>query len=209
MRILLFFVAAALVAQQADLAEKQRASVEAAMRESMERQKASVRRQVNAKEDSFFIVPMDPMPIDTPPVAQMECDPMEPGEAESLVAQNAKTKGLLPSVLRAVIEQESAFHPCAVSRSGAQGLMQLMPATADHLGVTDPFDPVQNVEAGSRYLKELLDRYGGNLMLALAAYNAGPGRVDAFGGIPPITETGRYVDQILKKVMADQPTLLQ
>ncbi|HUP04630.1 MAG TPA: lytic transglycosylase domain-containing protein, partial [Bryobacteraceae bacterium] len=92
------------------------------------------------------------------------------------------------------------LRPCAVSASGAQGLMQLMPDTADQLAVTDPFDPAQNIEAGARYLKDLIDRYKGDLAQALAAYNAGPGATPQSGGIPAIPETRDYVDSILKKL---------
>jgi soluble lytic murein transglycosylase-like protein len=103
-------------------------------------------------------------------------------------------------LVRAVIEAESAYVPCAVSQAGALGLMQLMPATAEELKVTDPFDAVQNVAAGTQYLKMMLDRYGGDLAKALAAYNAGPARVDAAKGIPPIAETEAYVKKILGRI---------
>jgi soluble lytic murein transglycosylase-like protein len=178
-------------------AEKQRAAI-AAMTASIEKQKASVRRQAQ----DFF--------VETAAVqVRPECPPLSKDEASPMVEKSAGATGLMPSVIWAVMEQESAYYPCAVSRAGAQGLMQLMPDTARSLGVTDPMDPEQNVRAGSRYLKELLDRYGGNLVMALAAYNAGPTRVDEYGGLPPITETGRYVDQVLRRVMGDRPAQSQ
>lgn len=177
-------------------------------RASLEKQKVSVRRQVqSAVEDPFFIVPLPPAGGAAPerqPEPQPDCQPMSAMQTAPLIANSARTTGVPPSVIRAVIAQESAGYPCATSIAGAQGLMQLMPGTARYLGVTNPLDPEQNIEAGSRYLKELLDRYGGNLMLALAAYNAGPSRVDAYGGLPPITETGRYVDQVLRRVMGEK-----
>ena len=103
-------------------------------------------------------------------------------------------------LLRGVIVQESGFRPCAVSSKGARWLMQLMPATVKQFQVNDAFDPKQNVDAGAKYLKQLLDQYKGDVALALAAYNAGPATVDAAGKIPDIKETRDYVDDFLKRV---------
>ncbi len=119
-------------------------------------------------------------------------------QLDALIEEAAKKEGFTPDLLRAVISRESAFDPCAVSAKGAQGLMQLMPETAAALGVTDAFDPAQNVQGGARYLGELLQRYDGDVALALAAYNAGPGRVARYDGLPPIPETIDYVRDILK-----------
>ncbi len=102
-----------------------------------------------------------------------------------------------PLLVEAVITVESAFDRWAVSKKGAQGLMQLMPETARDLAVADPFDPAANIDGGARYLRRLLDRFAGDLELALAAYNAGPSRVQAAGRIPPIPETRRYVREVL------------
>ncbi|MBL8227816.1 MAG: lytic transglycosylase domain-containing protein [Bryobacterales bacterium] len=113
----------------------------------------------------------------------------------------ATREGVREDLVHAVIERESAFRPCAVSPKGAQGLMQLMPATASELGVLDPFDPQQSIDGGVRFLKQLLDRYKGNFELALGAYNAGSGRVDRAGGVPNIAETKDYVLNILSKLV--------
>lgn len=105
-----------------------------------------------------------------------------------------------PVLFEAVVEQESQFRPQAVSRAGALGLTQLMPATARELGVSNPLDPVQNLEGGAKYLSQMLKQHGGNEALALAAYNAGPGAVKKAGGIPNNNETINYVDRITSKL---------
>jgi len=105
--------------------------------------------------------------------------------------------GVDANLIRAIIRAESSYNPLAVSSAGAMGLMQLMPATARNLGVTDPFDIVQNVNGGTAYIRSLLDRFNGDTELALAAYNAGWPRVQQFGGIPPFAETQTYVPRVL------------
>lgn len=120
-----------------------------------------------------------------------------PAGLNPLFESAAGETGLDPRLLKAVAAAESGFDPKAVSSKGAVGIMQLMPGTAKELGVSDPFDPVQNVRAGARYLHRMLDRFGGDLELALAAYNAGPGVVEKYGGVPPFIETRRYVEKVL------------
>ncbi len=113
------------------------------------------------------------------------------------IEEVARRYGLDPALVEAIILAESGAEPMAVSKKGAMGLMQIMPATAVELGVSNPFNPHANIEGGVRYLRQLLDRFQGNLLLALAGYNAGPAAVERYGGIPPYGETRRYVRRVL------------
>jgi len=115
---------------------------------------------------------------------------------DGLIGLTAREQRVQPALVKAVIAAESNFDPGAISRKGAQGLMQLMPATAEQLGIDDPLEPTDNVRGGTRYLRSMLDRYG-DLSRAIAAYNAGPTAVDHYGGIPPYRETQDYVNRVL------------
>ena len=190
------------------------------MEESVRKQRESVRRQAgfSAEDPSWFTVPWpgisladpsaEPAPIAPhPPQAKSaawlfrhrpECEGLTAEGLDPIVSEVAHNEGLHPDVLHAVIHRESGYQPCAVSPKGALGLMQLMPETARSLGVSNPFDPSQNILAGARFLGGLLERFNGDLGLALGAYNAGPKRVEEHGGIPPYMETRRYVGAILR-----------
>lgn len=208
------WAAAVACAQAPDPYQKARAAVEQSVqrqREAVEKQRASVRAQQGAPTPSapFFTAPWTaPLIAVALPAPERECDPVPPEQIGPLVERIAQREGLTPDLLRAVIEKESAYLPCAVSSKGAQGLMQLMPGTAADLGVGNPFDAKENLDGGARFLRQLLDRYGGSLVLALGAYNAGPRRVDSLGRLPLFPETVNYVSDILGKLgggLAAQP----
>jgi soluble lytic murein transglycosylase-like protein len=139
------------------------------------------------------------LPLSMPNVQMINesCSALGSDEVNKLVQTAADKHGLRPELLRSVMKQESAFKPCALSSAGAMGLMQIMPETADLLRLEDPYDPASNIDAGAKFLKMMLDRFSGDVPLALAAYNAGPGAVDKAGGIPPIAETLQYLSNIL------------
>lgn len=175
----------AAAAMQASL-QKQRESIQK-QRDSLNRQPAVKPQAVSASTD--FITPI-------PPMVQADCQPLPRDEAENLISSAAQKQSMDPAVLRAVMRQESGFRPCAVSNKGAQGLMQLMPETAAQLRVSDPFDPRQNVEGGAAFLRQLLDRYKGDLRLALVAYNAGANRADNLDPQSYPAETQHYIANI-------------
>jgi hypothetical protein len=120
-----------------------------------------------------------------------------PRPYDDLIIEAARIHGLDPRLIRSIVEVESAFNPRAVSPDGAKGLMQLRPILARELGVRNPFDPRQNIMGGARYLRQLLNMHDGDIRLALASYNAGPGNVIRYAGVPPFRETQRYVERIL------------
>lgn len=130
-------------------------------------------------------------------------------ELERAIRQHAKEHRVSPALVRAVIKAESDFNPDAVSRAGAMGLMQLMPKTASHLDVHDPYNPTDNIRGGTRYLRYLLDRFKGNVQLALAAYNAGETRVEQYRALPPYQETREYVAKVMRfyKIFSNSMTV--
>ncbi|HEV3331751.1 MAG TPA: lytic transglycosylase domain-containing protein [Bryobacteraceae bacterium] len=191
------------------LAQQMRAIAQ--MEASLETQRETVRKQVppRAAGQSFFLSappkPGPPLAADALSAATAPaCDPLPTTEVDSLVGEAAKREDLDPALLRGVMEQESAFRPCALSPKGAMGLMQLMPATATQFGVHDPFDAGQSVDAGARFLKQLLQNYGGDVPKALGAYNAGPAKVNEVNGIPPIPETVEYIRRVMMLLPALQ-----
>lgn len=155
----------------------------------------------NSNESSFTPLPMTASlpPIQLTKLAQSTS---EKTNYDELIEEAANKYNLPVDLIKSVIKQESNFNANAVSSAGASGLMQLMPGTAKHLGVSNIFDPRENILGGSKYLRQMLDKYNNNIELALAAYNAGPGNVDKYGGIPPFKETQNYVKKITSKFLA-------
>ncbi len=143
--------------------------------------------------DLVRIEPEDFFPPPPPP-------PAADGTYAQIIRAAAEKNGVDEALISSVISVESNFNPRAISRKQARGLMQLVPTTAARYSVANAFDPAQNVEGGTRYLKDLLDQYHGDLGLALAAYNAGPERVQQYRGIPPYSETRAYVKRVTKKL---------
>jgi len=171
------------------------------MRAAMEQQQASLAQQRESVRRQAATAGLRLTPWSPPPeVEEAPCERIADVDVAPIIEKAARAEEVKEEVLRAVIAQESAYRPCAVSAKGAEGLMQLMPATAEQFNVRDPFDPAENIEAGAKYLKLLLGKYNGDLSLALGAYNAGPSPVDIEGGIPNIPETQKYVESVLQKL---------
>ena len=175
------------------------------MEASIALQLESVRKQTGSKGPGSFFTVDWARPDGNAPAQAPDCIPLPEAESEPMIKDAAAAQKLDPALIRAVIRQESGFRPCALSPKGAMGLMQLMPETAQHYNLADPFNAADNIKAGARFLKQLMERFHGNLKLTLAAYNAGPGKVE---GEPvetlAVPETQSYVDQILKAV-AQEP----
>ena len=186
-------------------------------RASLERQRQAIHTQLGQKPPAAgsravlveqFITPLitfNQAAFDQVAFNQADCPAVDPSKIDDLVSVAAQKQSLDPALLKAVIRQESGFKPCVVSSRGAQGLMQLMPATARELHVSNAFDPEQNIRGGAAYLKQMLERYGGDLRLALVGYNAGPGRADQGEETPYPLETQNYVANILAALGMDQP----
>ena len=195
-----FLVAVALHAQT-DTRERMEKAIErqrkalAGMAESIATQRRSVARQPSREPSRGF---------EATPAGNPGCAALPSGRIDRLVDDAARNTSVAPQLIRAVMLQESAFRPCALSGKGAMGLMQLEPETAQDMGVGDPFDPAANVLGGARLLKLLLDRYGGDLSLTLGAYNAGTSKVDAAMGVPLIPETIDYVNRILTRLSEEK-----
>jgi soluble lytic murein transglycosylase-like protein len=173
----------------------------ASMKSPLASQRLALKRQLGqVPSGSFFLLP-PPARIGSSSgtYRAADCDPLPGSQIEDLITGAANRANLPPDLLRSMVNQESGFRPCAVSPKGAMGLMQLMPATATQLGVSDPFNPKENVDAGAKLVKHLLEIYG-DLPMALGAYNAGPSRVDDAKGIPNIPETLNYVQKILSSM---------
>jgi soluble lytic murein transglycosylase-like protein len=165
-----------------------------------------LRHEVNGAVTRLYTTETDFLDVPTAQIAEMT-------ESEEALPREAKPKMSIPEAVNAasdkhqidadlinsVIHAESAFNPRARSSKGALGLMQLMPGTASQLGVKDAYDPAANVDGGTQYLRELLEKYNGDLIKALAAYNAGPGRVQQYKGVPPYRETQAYVARIVRE----------
>ena len=186
-----------------DVSAQQPQKVRAAMASSIEKQLASIEQQLKAIQSP--VRPAIPSSfaaasLTVPAPAAYACDPVAAPELSKMIDNVAREHSIDPALVREVARRESGFRPCAISPKGAAGVMQLMPSTQAQLEVHDPFDAQESLSAGAKLLKQLLDRYHGDLALALSAYNAGMTRVDRTFGVPEIPETQNYVTDILGRL---------
>jgi len=172
---------------------------------AIEHQRLSVARQLQTIRENYPPAFANNKEAMAPSALPPGCPSISQVDVKAIIDREAQRHKMDSRLVQAVVETESGYSPCAVSVAGAMGLMQLMPATAASLHVSNPYDPNQNITAGTQYLKQMIDRYGGDISKALAAYNSGPTRVDAAGGIPPIPETQEYVRKIMGKITAPRP----
>jgi soluble lytic murein transglycosylase-like protein len=170
--------------------DSQAERVRAAMRASLDKQRASVRRQAGSARASRVLWSG----------SKTACEPIRNPELGRIVGEAAQKNKVSPALVLEVAREESGFRPCAVSSKGAEGLMQLMPSTQAQFEVQDPFNAKESLNVGTTLLKQLLERYHGDVALALSAYNAGASRVDKAGGVPKISETRQYVSDIVGRL---------
>jgi soluble lytic murein transglycosylase-like protein len=185
-------------------ASGQAARVRAQMAASLAKQRVAVQQQMKATSPYRNVSPWHWPAL--APQATFACEPVAEPELGKMIDRAAQDHQVSPELVREVAREESGFRPCAVSRAGAAGLMQLMPATQVQFEVHDPLDPEQSLTAGTKLLKQLLERYNGDIALALGAYNAGSAAVDRFSAIPAYPETQNYVSDILQRL---QPRAMQ
>jgi soluble lytic murein transglycosylase-like protein len=183
-----------------DVHAQQPQRVRTAMAASIEKQRASVEQQLKFIKSPVPPVLVMPPSFAVPPPVAYACEPVAQPELSKMIDSVAREHSVDPALVREVARQESGFRPCVVSPKGAEGLMQLMPSTQTQLEVRNPFDPQESLSAGAKLLKQLLDRYQGDLSLALSAYNAGITRVDRTFSVPEIPETKDYVTNILGRL---------
>jgi soluble lytic murein transglycosylase-like protein len=150
-----------------------------------------------AGQPSSFAAALQAATAPTATPASAASQPGSSSQYDALIESSAARNGVDPAILHGLIQQESGFDPSSRSSAGAVGLTQLMPGTASSLGVANPADPAESIEGGARYLAQMMSRFGGNTTDALAAYNAGPGAVQQYGGVPPYPETQSYVEKVL------------
>lgn len=186
--VLLFFLGQSALGQDA---RSQADHVRSLMESSLAQQRKSIETQARAAGAGHL-----PW-TSSPTTAVPGCDGLSQPELNLMIEEASAKNGVSPELVREVARQESGFKPCVVSSRGAEGIMQLMPATQNQFAVANPFDVKENIDAGTKLLKQLLDRYSGDLTKALSAYNAGAGRVDKSGAVPDFPETKNYVLSIL------------